>query len=69
MYTVWVGLGIKHLRFDAPRQCLQQTCIVWGKGRAAGFRVAGGFAICDFSATVDERFVYLLPKRIDGVSP
>ncbi len=24
------------LQFDDPRLCLSQTCIVWGKGKAAG---------------------------------
>jgi hypothetical protein len=37
LYAFLVGLGIKHLRFDNPRQCSPQTYIVRGKGKAVGF--------------------------------
>jgi hypothetical protein len=36
VYAAVVGLGIDAPEFDTPRQCLPQTCIVWGKGKAAG---------------------------------
>jgi len=50
-YASWVALaGEGAQSFTAgsttPRQCSPQTYIVWGKGKAVGFRVwTGGFAV------------------------